>query len=95
MTVAWPRSVGGKILALILALVFLLILISLASWLWLRSSEPNIEDPPPAPLRILSQPIPDGPNADLLRRGRYLSIVSDCASCTRAEAGGRSKAGLG
>ena len=95
MTVAWPRSVGGKILALILALVFLLILISLASWLWLRSSEPNIEDPPPAPLRILSQPIPDGPNADLLRRGRYLSIVSDCASCHTRGGGRPFEGGLG
>jgi mono/diheme cytochrome c family protein len=95
MTVAWPRSLWGRILAVILALVFILILVSLVSWLWLKSTEPKISDPPPGLLRILTEPIPNGPNADLIRRGRYLSIISDCASCHTRGGGRPFEGGLG
>ena len=95
MSVAWPRSTGGRILAVIVAIVLILILISIGSWLWLKATQPNISDPPPGVLAILTEPIPDGPNADLIRRGRYLAIASDCASCHTRRGGRPFEGGLG
>ena len=47
MSIAWPRSTGGRIVAVIIGIIVLLILISAASWIWLKSTQPNISDPPP------------------------------------------------
>lgn len=88
MSMAWPRSVGGRILAVIGLIIVLLLLISIDSWLYLKLNPTEIVAPPPAPLSILTQPIPDGPNADLIRTGRYLTIAGDCVSC-HTRAGGR------
>ena len=33
------------------------------------------------PAGLLAKPIPDGPNAELLRRGQALTIAADCMSC--------------
>jgi mono/diheme cytochrome c family protein len=95
MSIAWPRSTGGRILAVIVAIVLILILVSIGSWLWLKATQPNISDPPPGVLAILTEPIPDGPNADLIRRGRYLAIASDCASCHTRRGGHPFEGGLG
>jgi mono/diheme cytochrome c family protein len=95
MSVAWPRSIAGRILSVIVVIVLLLILISVASFLWLRATQPRVSDPPPGLLSILTLPIPDGPNADLIRRGRYLAIASDCASCHTRRGGRPFEGGLG
>jgi mono/diheme cytochrome c family protein len=95
MSIAWPRSTGGRIVAVIVAIVALLILISAASWIWLKSSQPNISDPPPGVLSILTEPIPNGPNAALIRRGRYVAIASDCVSCHTRRGGRPFEGGLG
>lgn len=95
MSITWPRSIAGRVFAGILILILLLVLVSLGSWLWLRSTQSKISDPPPAPLAILTQPIPDGPNANLIRRGRYLAIAGDCASCHTARGGRPFQGGLG
>jgi mono/diheme cytochrome c family protein len=44
---------------------------------------------------VLTEPIPDGPNADLIRRGRYLTIAGDCASCHTSRNGRPFQGGLG
>jgi mono/diheme cytochrome c family protein len=95
MTVAWPRSVAGRIVVAVLAVVIVLILISGGSWLWLKLTQPNVSDPPPGLLSVLTEPIPDGPNAGLIRRGRYLTIAGDCASCHTARGGRPFQGGLG
>jgi mono/diheme cytochrome c family protein len=95
MTVARPRSLAGRIIAAIVIIMLLLILISAASWLWLRSTQPIVSDPPPGVLSILTEPIPNGPNADLLRRGRYLAIAGDCVSCHTRRGGRPFEGGLG
>jgi mono/diheme cytochrome c family protein len=95
MSLAWPRSVGGRIVSVIVLIVLLLILISLASWIWLKATHPRVSDPPPGLLSILTLPIPDGPNADLIRRGRYLAIAGDCASCHTRRGGRPFEGGLG
>jgi mono/diheme cytochrome c family protein len=71
------------------------LLISAGSWLWLKSTQPNFSDPPPGLLSILTEPIPNGPNADLVRRGRYLAIAGDCASCHTSRNGRPFQGGLG
>jgi mono/diheme cytochrome c family protein len=95
MSLAWPRSVAGRIVAVIVVVLLILILISVVSWIWLKATQPNISDPPPGVLSILTEPIPNGPNADLIRRGRYLAIVSDCASCHTRRGGRPFEGGLG
>lgn len=95
MSIAWPRSIAGWIGSAIIALLLLLILIAFASWLWLRSTEPRISDPPPGLLSILTEPIPNGPDADLIRRGRYLAIAGDCVSCHTSRDGRPFQGGLG
>jgi mono/diheme cytochrome c family protein len=95
MSLAWPRSVGGRIVSVIVLIVLPLILISLASWIWLKATHPRVSDPPPGLLSILTLPIPDGPNAELIRRGRYLAIAGDCASCHTRRGGRPFEGGLG
>ena len=76
-------------------LLVLLILISLGSWLYYRLNPADIVEPPPAPLAMLTLPIPDGPNADVIRRGRYLTIAGDCVSCHTRAGGHPFEGGLG
>jgi len=95
MSAVWPRSVGGRIVSVIVIIILLLILLAVGSWLWFRANQPRISDPPPGLLTILTNPIPDGPNADLIRRGRYLTIAGDCASCHTARGGRPFQGGLG
>jgi mono/diheme cytochrome c family protein len=95
MSIARPGSLSGRILAAIAIIILILILISGGSWLYLRSTKPDISDPPPGLLSILTEPIPNGPNADLVRRGRYLAIAGDCASCHTARGGRPFQGGLG
>ena len=95
MSIAWPRSIAGRVLWAIAIIILLLILISAASWLWLKSTQAKTSDPPPGVLSILTAPIPDGPNADLIRRGRYLTIAGDCASCHTRRGGRPFEGGLG
>jgi len=95
MSIAWPRSLAGRVGAAIAAIVLLLLLIALISWLWLKSTQPRISDPPAALLSVLTEPIPDGPNAALIRRGRYLAIAGDCASCHTSRGGRPFQGGLG
>jgi mono/diheme cytochrome c family protein len=79
------RRIGPAIAAILLIVV----LIGLASWLWYESRLPEkIVDAPPAPLAMLMRPIPDGAHAAQLRKGRYLVIAGDCVSC-HTRAGGR------
>ncbi len=43
-------------------------------------------DPPPALVALLLRPIADGPNAEVIRRGRALTVAGDCVGChTRAD----------
>lgn len=95
MSIARPHSLGGRIVLAIVVVILLLIFISIASWIWLSATQPNVSDPPPGVLAILTDPIPEGPNADLIRRGRYLAIVSDCASCHTRRGGRPFEGGLG
>ena len=95
MSLAWPRSVRGRILVATAILIGLLILISAGSWLWFRYTQPTISDPPPGILSILTRPIPEGPDADLIRRGRYLATAGDCASCHTRRGGRPFEGGLG
>ena len=95
MSIALPRSLSGRIILSLAAVVLLLILISAASWFWLKATQPLVSDPPPGILSILTQPIPDGPNADLVRRGRYLAIAGDCVSCHTRRGGRPFEGGLG
>jgi mono/diheme cytochrome c family protein len=92
MSALHPRSLGGRIVAVIVIIVLALILLALGSWLWFTLNPAEIVEPPPAPVPLLTLPIPDGPNADLIRRGRYLTIAGDCVSC-HTRAGGRPFAG--
>jgi mono/diheme cytochrome c family protein len=95
MSLALPRSLGWRIVLAIVALIALLIVVSGVSWLWMSSTQPTISDPPPGILSVLTQPIPDGPNADLIRRGRYLAVAGDCASCHTRRGGYPFEGGLG
>jgi mono/diheme cytochrome c family protein len=95
MNVARPRSVAGRISLAIAAVIVLLILISAGSWLWFKSTQPYVSDPPPGPIALLTEPIPNGPNADLIRRGRYLAIAGDCVSCHTRRGGRPFEGGLG
>ncbi|MFL6733276.1 MAG: c-type cytochrome, partial [Sphingomicrobium sp.] len=95
MSLGWPRSIRGRIASAIGIVIFVLILVSAGSWLWVRSTQANASDPPPGLLSILTMPIPDGPNAELIRRGRYLATAGDCASCHTRRGGRPFEGGLG
>jgi mono/diheme cytochrome c family protein len=95
MSVAWPRSIAGRVLSVVLIMILVLILISAGSWLWFRFTQPNVSDPPPGLLSMLTEPIPSGPKADLIRRGRYLTIAGDCVSCHTSREGRPFQGGLG
>jgi mono/diheme cytochrome c family protein len=95
MSIAQPRGLGGRIVLAIAIVILLLILISAASWLWFKTTQPNISDPPPGLVALLTEPIPNGPNADLIRRGRYLTIAGDCVSCHTRRGGRPFEGGLG
>lgn len=95
MSAVWPRSVAGRVVILFAIVIAILILIAVGTWLWFTSTQPYISDPPPGLLSILTEPIPNGPNADLIRRGRYLTIAGDCASCHTSRDGRPFQGGLG
>ena len=85
MSATAARSTGSRILLVIAIIVGLILLVSLGSWLWYRSHPATLVEAPPGVLAVLTRPIPDGPEAGLLRRGRYLATAGDCVSChTRA-----------
>jgi mono/diheme cytochrome c family protein len=83
------------IVPVIIAILLVIAVIALLSFLWSKTHQPQIVEPPPAPLALLSKLIPDGPDAALLRRGRYLVIAGDCASCHTREGGAPFNGGLG
>lgn len=86
------HSLGWWLLVVIAVVVALLIVASVGSWLWIKLNPLVIVEPPPGVSALLTQPIPDGPNADLVRRGRYMTIAGDCMSC-HTRAGGHPFAG--
>ena len=95
MSVLHPKTIGGRILAVVGVIIAVLFLLSIGSWLWYKLNPAEIVEPPPAPIPLLTRPIPDGPGAELIRRGRYLTIAGDCVSC-HTRAGGRPfEGGLG
>jgi hypothetical protein len=79
----------------IIGVLLVLALAALVSVLWTSAHQPKIVEPPPAPLAMLMRPIPDGPNAALLRHGRYLVAAGDCVSCHTREGGRPFNGGLG
>jgi mono/diheme cytochrome c family protein len=95
MSLARPDSLVGRILAAIAIVVLLLILVSVGSFFWLKATQPSVSDPPPGVISLLTEPIPNGPNADLIRRGRYLTIAGDCVSCHTRRGGRPFEGGLG
>jgi mono/diheme cytochrome c family protein len=92
MSLTWPSSWGKRLLLVVAIIIVLLIVASVGSWLWFKLNPVEIVEPPPGVLGLLTQPIADGPNADLIRRGRYLAIEGDCMSC-HTRAGGHPFAG--
>lgn len=82
---------------LAVGLVVLVLVAAVAiSWVAVARGVHDVpREPPPAPLAILMRPIPDGPNAGLLRRGRYLAIAGDCVSCHTRKGGHPFAGGLG
>lgn len=79
----------------VIAIIVLLVAASVASWLWLEAHPVVIIERAPAPLPLLTQPIADGPDAALLRQGRYLTIAGDCVSCHTRDGGQPFEGGLG
>lgn len=79
----------------IIAILLVLFLIALGSWLWVSTHQPKIIERPPAPLALFQRPIPNGPNAALLQRGRALVIAGDCVSCHTRDGGRPFNGGLG
>jgi mono/diheme cytochrome c family protein len=92
MTAARRHSTAWWILAIIGVVIALLILASVGSWLWFRLNPVTIVEPPPGVSALLTQTIPDGPDAAQLLRGRYMTIAGDCMSC-HTRAGGHPFAG--
>ncbi|MGN6277711.1 MAG: c-type cytochrome [Sphingomonas sp.] len=89
------RSLGHRMLLAIIAVLVLLFALSIVTWAWFALNPATIVEPPPGPIAMLSAPIPDGPNADLIRRGRYLTIAGDCVSCHTRAGGHPFEGGLG
>jgi mono/diheme cytochrome c family protein len=71
----------------IIAILLVLAVITLISWLWTAAHQPKVIAPAPAPLAMLMRPISDGANAAVLRRGRYLVVAGDCVSCHTRDGG--------
>jgi mono/diheme cytochrome c family protein len=92
MTAARRHSPGWWLLVIVAVVVAVLIVLAVGSWLWFKLNPVTIVEPPPGVSALLTQPIPDGPNADLIRRGRYLASAGDCMSC-HTRAGGHPFAG--
>ncbi len=66
------------------------------SWLHVKSAAASVPpDPTPAPVALLRALIPDGPDAALLERGRYLTVAGDCVSCHSRIGGRPFEGGLG
>lgn len=86
------RSVAHKIVILVVAVIVLLIALSILTWGWFKLNPVKIVEPPPGVIGLLTAPIPDGPNAEKIRRGRALTIAGDCVSC-HTRAGGHPFAG--
>ena len=83
-------------LAVIGILIVLFIAIVIGTWIWATNypHEATVEPTPAAP-PILTLSIPDGPQATLLRRGRYLAVAGDCLSCHTRKGGAPFAGGLG
>jgi mono/diheme cytochrome c family protein len=92
MTAARRHSPGWWLLVIVAVVAAVLIVLAVGSWLWFKLNPVTIVEPPPGVSALLTQPIPDGPNADLIRRGRYLASAGDCMSC-HTRAGGHPFAG--
>lgn len=71
----------------IILILLVLAAIALVSWLWMLAHKPKLIAPAPAPLAMLMRRMPGGPNAALLKRGRYLVIAGDCVSCHTRDGG--------
>ena len=95
MSIGRPRSWGGWILWIVVVVVALFALAAVGSWVWLQANPVRVEDPPPGVIQLLVRPIPDGPNADLVRQGRSLAIAGDCVSCHTRVGGLPFAGGLG
>jgi mono/diheme cytochrome c family protein len=95
MSTLRPRSLWGRLLLAFVVLVAVLSLISVGSWAWLKAHPVAIVEPPPGVVGLLSATIPDGPDAEQIRRGRYLAIASDCVSCHTRVGGKWFAGGLG
>lgn len=86
------RSLRHRVLLAVIAVIVLLIALSVITWAWFKLNPVTIVEPPPSVIGLLTAPTPDGANADLIRRGRALTIAGDCVSC-HTRAGGRPFAG--
>ena len=95
MSAVARRSLGHRVLLAIVAVIVLLIALSIVTWAWFKLNPASIVEPPPGHIGLLTAPIPDGPNADLIRRGRYLAIAGDCVSCHTRAGGHPFEGGLG
>ncbi len=92
MKIRPPGSVKGRLLLALGTYLGALGAVSLGSFLWIKLNPVRVIEPVPGVSALLTQPIPDGPDADLIRRGRYLAIAGDCMSC-HTRAGGKPFAG--
>jgi len=89
------RSLWHRVLLAIVAVIVLLIALSIITWGWFKLNPVKIVEPPPGVVGLLTAPIPDGANADLIRRGRALTIAGDCVSCHTRAGGNPFAGGLG
>jgi len=89
------RGLGHRLLLALIAVVILLVALSIITWVWFALNAVTIVDPPPGLIGLLTARIPDGPDADLLRRGRRLVIAGDCVSCHTRMGGHPFAGGLG
>ena len=86
------RSLGHRIGLAIVAVIVVLVALAIITWGWFKLNPVRIVEPPPGVIGLLTAPIPDGPDAALIRRGRNLAIAGDCVSC-HTRAGGHPFAG--
>ena len=85
-----------RLTRLAIAVVAVLALVSGGSYLWVVHRTDQLPDqPPPVPVAMLMRPVPDGPRADLIRRGQALTIAGDCVSCHSRAGGPPFGGGLG